>query len=483
MITIIYFLDPWLKCIEEQKHTIGSHISIFANTIEKHTDIQLIVMCSSKLKNHIQEMSIALKILPLHIQGKETELERVDIVKRLIKKDPDLIIAYETHAQWLTQCFEKTVVINEQWGAFSRPPFPALTMFDYAGTYQQSILFTDMRKIKKKHLSLKEKKYLNYIRTMSICSLVYTDPLYEYAKKIKSEYKKVILIPLQVDNHISFNGCTNWKNHKVMLEEVLNIIDQDIGVIVTQHPDIKQKILNENEINKLKKKYPNFIYNMDIERIPMVSQWWLLYVDAVLTVSSGLAFQAALFNIPVVALGKSHINVVASTDLFEISNYIKTEQIDFFVEETMWEILCKYNMFLDDYRFNKEKLFFVWNRLIKKNIYNNSENSKEILGRYIKYFRHSILIKILQDQKIIYMGVTQDAKSNLMWKLLKRIDNPILFYHYLKNKKNDLYSNNILNKLPKNRIGIFNVLLIQEILKKLYIYIKKKITLTGNKNE
>lgn len=464
MLNIIYFLDPWVKSHKEQEATLKWHLSFFAHEVQKESNIHLFVISHPELEAYVLKEKIPLKILPLKIRGDETEFEKINKVTALVMKAPDLIIAYETGAQWLNECFDQTVVINEQWGALSRPPFPALTFFDYHGTYQNSVLFKNAAQIRATKLTPTEYNILNTIRTMMVCSLVQTDPLKAYAKKVKQQYKKLILVPLQVDTHISFNDCCHWKNHKLMIYDILNTVDKDIGVIVTQHPDSKHKVINTEDVKKIEKIYSNFIYFPDTENIPMISQWWLLYVDAILTVSSGLAFQAAIINIPVVALGESHINAISSTNLQNISAYIKDNQRDSCISGAIWKIIHTYNFFLDDYRFDIRKLMILWKKIIEKKLHDDRP-SKETLSDFIEYYRYSSLVNILIE-KNIPNDRNVIIESNFIYNLVENSNNAILSYQYV-NSNISHYNKNILDVLPERNIVIFFILLIK-------LYIKRK---------
>ena len=467
MLNIIYFLDPWIKPHKEQKHTLKGHLSFFAYEVQKDSNVHLFVIAHQELEAYALEEQIPVKILPLKIRGDETEFEKINKVRVLVKKSPDLIIAYETHAQWLNECFDKTVVVNEQWGALSRPPFPALTFFDYNGTYQNSILFKNAKKIKAKKLSSNEEKILNSIRKIIVCSLVQTDPLKTYAKIIRKQYKKLVLIPLQIDDHISFNGCCHWENHKLMLHDILNIIDKDIGVIVTQHPDSKRKVINVEEICNFEKLYPNFIYFSDTENIPMLSQWWLLYVDGLLTVSSGVAYQAALLNIPVVALGKSNINVVSSTSLSDFSKHIKYNIKNSYIDGAIWEVIHTYNFFLDDYRFDIVKLKELWYEMIGHNLF-IEKSIDETLNNFKLYFRHSILQDILLERDILTNDGDVLFESQFIYDLVIKYNNPVLSYYY-NIVNHDDYNSNIVEILPKNNVVMFFFLLIKEYFKRKFM--------------
>lgn len=270
---------------------------------------------------------------------------RAVITRVLDGFEPDVVIAYETAAPYMQQVFPQAVVVNETWGMFSRPPMPAFTTMDPAGTYQNSTLYKHMNELRALTVTLGQRDTMNRIRAMVATPLVTMDPCYEHVLGAKMDFRKVVLLPLQIDNYFSFTECSDYESHDELIEAVFAKLPSDIGVIVTQHQD-HNPVLSAAKVDLLRKRFRNFIYFDDLAHVPMLSNFMVNYVDGVITTSSAVGFHAALMKLPVFVVGKSHVSVVSSGGLEDVTHVLDaTHEADF--DGVLHWMFTHYQIFAD----------------------------------------------------------------------------------------------------------------------------------------
>lgn len=238
-------------------------------------------------------------------------------MEALGKFKPDLILMHETHAPFLKYAFPEALLLHSMYGITYRMPYPRFTLFDDEGLYQNSILAKHVSEIQSSKIQDEDQQLLAEIRNWFGRQIVPHDPVWPLIETAQSRYDKLLLIPLQVDGYYAFDECCTYSNQVEFLEDVLERIPQNWGVVVTEHSEYNPSV-DELTLNRLRRFHPNFIYNSEINRIPYVSQALLAHVDAVITVSSSIAFQSLIFDCPVISAGNSHVNCVATCGIEEL---------------------------------------------------------------------------------------------------------------------------------------------------------------------
>lgn len=353
-IEVLYFLDPFTNKTIDRWPTLKLHINELIKKLPKYSKVKINVLTEKSIEALASKEDLNLPIVSFELseidkQGDEPISLAIERIKAVTKKiRPDILMLYESDADWIEEVFPNAKIIRESWGLLSRLPFPSMTAYDPLGFYSESVLSIYSEQIKKYSITANEEKVLRSIRAIMVKNLASTDPIFPYADAAHTRFKKLILLPLQLDHHFSFTNCAEWKSHFEMIVNIFEKISKNIGVVVTQHPD-HMKVIDEAEIARLKQQYPNFLYFENLDAVPMVSQWWLLHVDAIATISSGLAFQAAIMGIPVIALGSSHINIVSSANLDQINEFIEKESPPKSnINNAIYWIFSHYNVFWDE---------------------------------------------------------------------------------------------------------------------------------------
>lgn len=249
---------------------------------------------------------------------------------------PDIIISWESNADFFKKNYENSTIINQWPGYLSRLPFPELIAFDSGllGKSRINIIKNNIQ-VRSSDLRLWRdsiNKYENILNSFN--------PLIKKVNGWRNKFKKVILFPLQVDNYFTVTVPVQGKKNQLdLVAFVLENIPEDIGVVFTEYRSktISCNVMTDDNINYLSSRYKNFIFDKDIVDIPQVSQYLANILDGVVTISSSVGLQAALWYKPLLTLGKSHVTP------FESAN-----SIDVFVEQVQ-----------DNYKNNKDLLIYT----------------------------------------------------------------------------------------------------------------------------
>ncbi|AUV32489.1 hypothetical protein C2U48_18300 [Escherichia coli] len=253
---------------------------------------------------------------------RENEINRIKtlISDRVhVNYSPDIIIAWETPVSYFEQIYPNAKIIYQMPGFFSRPPFANLISFshklcDYPKITPEKPMESDL--ITLNEMRLRDYKFFNEI-----------NPTSKELTRLKNNFDKIILFPLQVDNYFMVNSVTGAASNQFdLLSSLLSHIPTNIAILVTNYKskDTQSSTLNEQTIKYLKKKYPNFVFFTSFDSIPNVSQFLVSAVDGVITISSSVGYQASYWKKPLFTLGESHISEFAtSTSLEEFVAQVK----------------------------------------------------------------------------------------------------------------------------------------------------------------
>lgn len=341
---ILLYVEPWVELSEDFRMGAYGHYNYLRTLLLRenpHLNIQIIV--SDKLYEHVH----CEKPLWLHSDIRVLELDELngiyanyreaascnyhdshshkkadqlaDLVKRTLGDwEPDLVLMHETHAPFLRKLYPNALILHAMYGMTFKEPFPQTYLFDAKGLYAKSS-FNSEDVLSDITISEKDGEILRKIKNWYAQQIVPHDPTWGIIEKYQSRFEKLLLLPLQVDGYYAFDECSRYKNQLEFLEDVLNRVPKTWGVVVTGHSGY-QPAVSQGKFYKLKLKHENLIQLDSLDRIPYVSQALLPHIDAVVSVSSSLAFQALLFNKPLIAAGSSHINKAATCSIDDIAN-------------------------------------------------------------------------------------------------------------------------------------------------------------------
>lgn len=231
----------------------------------------------------------------LYLNGKgKTHDQAVAHLSTMLGEAYDIILLWETPVPFLEKMYPDALIVHQMPGAFSRAPYPHTVTFDPIGLYKQGSLYLHAKEIqsfapKTEYLAV-TRDFLNHVRD-GINTL---QPFDKNSLNEKGRFERLVLLPLQVSAHYTFQADTRYKNQTDFLLDVLNKVSPQTGVVVTQYvtPRVSDTVINKEILPVLKRTYPNLIYREEFDRISSVSQYLLPLVDEVITCSSSIGMQA-----------------------------------------------------------------------------------------------------------------------------------------------------------------------------------------------
>lgn len=313
--------------------------------------------------------------------------------KKLNSFTPDIIIAI-TPCEFFKEQFSKSLYFSMEAGFFSRPPYPITQYFDTNSSLNKTFPVQFKDQILKLNFNQKQQNFINLIRKKYTKFFNNKLPITRGELNPGNKYKNILLLPLQFENCHSFDLCCDFKDQTTLVKFVLKNISKDILLVITIHQftDLNIKKLTK----ELNKGYDNFLF---IERLNSMtnnlSQYLLHLVDGVVTVSSSIGMQAALFNKPCISIGSSHINAFSDYNNLDNIDCILTKQhYSQEKDQLIYYLLTHYYI---PFKFLKKKPKWTYNffkKSMKKNInfkgekridfYDRIESDGNLLKFYLK---------------------------------------------------------------------------------------------------
>lgn len=256
--------------------------------------------------------------------------EKIELIAEVIKRAlpdgyvPDMIISWESPVPYLGALFPNATILYQWPGLLSRQPFPELISFD-SGLLNQSSL-SKLEPSNDKNEVLEWREEIDGLGEV----LAKFDPTRSAVSNWRSRFKHLLLLPLQVDNYFTVTVPLNGAQNQLgVIKEILRKISPDVGVVVTEYrsKNVSSNVLTAENVDYLRKKHSNFIFDDEINAIPQVSQYLVRALDGTVTISSSVGIQAALWGKPLMCIGDSHINYLASAPTYdEIQSQIYSRQ-------------------------------------------------------------------------------------------------------------------------------------------------------------
>lgn len=270
-------------------------------------DMNYVVLKDDEIQNIFQAglsfNEIRLKIFHNQLANVE-EKKYVNLLKSVVGDFiPDIVISFPTHNNYLNKAFPKALILSNENGIFSRPPFMRTLRFEpfnyiknFTNIYSSEInnFYID-ENLNRKIESLKQK----------ITEIIDNhNPFEKLLLSLRKQYKYLILLPIITDN----NYKESYSNDEyVYLLDVVKKIPSNAALIITKHDFTTGKI-NKNNLSYLKQKYPNII---DINFSQYIkygasSMYFYKYVDAIINCMTGTGLLATLWNTRIIANDKQY---------------------------------------------------------------------------------------------------------------------------------------------------------------------------------
>ncbi|MCP3942061.1 MAG: HAD-IA family hydrolase [Desulfobacteraceae bacterium] len=351
---ILYYLEPWIEVDSPHMKFMNFKNQLADQIIPllcENKDVKVSVILGDMTYSMIMESNHELiphlnffvisqrelkKVYPNYLEAthswyhEDYSDEKSNLMQALIKNklgdySPDIILSFLSPAPFLKKLFPHAPLIYQEFGIFSRDPFPKSYYLDMHGIFSNSFLSKFSEELLHLPTSQKSIQFIGAIRKKLLKErLSATNPFRKKKFGKGSKFKYTVLLPLQFSNYFGFDCPSGFRTQFEYLTFVLDNIDPTIGVVVTQH-NAWQKIITPARKKYLESRYSNFIYDFEFDKVPSISQYLLEKVDGVITVSSSIGLQALLWKLPLFVVGNSHLtNIADCKNISEVFNYLES---------------------------------------------------------------------------------------------------------------------------------------------------------------
>jgi hypothetical protein len=289
--------------------------------------IEFITINQSEVKNIFNDFNEYICLQRTNQNNPKFEQLNQIIIQKLKGFVPDIIILMSSSAGYLKYSFPNSLIFFTESGLFNQAPFPSCLYFDCCSTMSESFLLRHKNEILSLNLNPSEQKFLLQIRNFFLESINKYNPYKKRIADLRKDFNQVILLSLQRFDSPLFRAQCDFKDQIEYIKYVLDNVDSNIAVVVTQHQ--KDRILGFAPIyNYFKNNYKNFIYWSETDSINNSSQFLLELVDGVVTISSTVGLQAMLHQKPLFVPSKiSYLTTFADEqDLTKVADFLKNNQ-------------------------------------------------------------------------------------------------------------------------------------------------------------
>jgi hypothetical protein len=294
-----------------------------------HPKLKVIEVTQNELFQNFEQTTN----LARHYYGFSWEPEFTEKYSRHLRKlcggfEPDYCFTFNLPAPFLKQSFPGKLVLHQETGMFSRPPFPLTNFIDPFGQYDSTYLNRYKNELLNGSLTHVEQAELDRLKKIIVDDVIVPkNPFKEVDLFEGRQFKHKILFGLQFFNFNDFLGDLGVESQLDLLIQLLAAVGPKTAVVTTQHQEYR--VLSYDVIQWLKKEFPNFIFRQDFDNWYSVSQYLMHNVDGVFTASSSIGLQALFSGKPFFALGSSGIAQLAHTHhLHEIVPALEKNQFE-----------------------------------------------------------------------------------------------------------------------------------------------------------
>lgn len=234
------------------------------------------------------------------------------IRERLAGFEPDVIVTY-TPSDALRSAYPAALVLHTENGVFSRRPAPATQFFDPLGLYERSMLAVHADALRARDASPGERAWLESFRDTYGARHREASPFAALEESLRREWSRLVLLPLQFGGEAGFDLNAPFSTQGEYLLHVLEGLPEGVGVIACEHPTARWlgDVIDEETRAWLADACPQLVW-ADPEALLHAGQTLVHHVDAVISVSTSIGLQALVWNKPLLAIGRSHLNAWAT---------------------------------------------------------------------------------------------------------------------------------------------------------------------------
>ncbi len=318
---ILYLLEPQLE-MNDAFFRYGSLKSIivhearkleglkYSDVEERHVRVSIIASSDVLAKAISDQVDLGnIRLFPY--KGRRDDPKKIDEFLRTvaIKLKPDIVIAYENYRQDLPDIFPESKIIHMSFGPFSRFPFPTFHLYDTRGLYQNSSILDEADLIDQQQVGESEKNFIADFRNKSLSILAEFTPYKSFIHDLRAKHKNIVLFAAQVDGHPAFTSCSTYASHIQALEGILADTPHETCILVTEHP--YRPTFNDEQKKYLVLNFPHVAFLPPDMIVGDASQFLIPYSDGLITTSSNLGYQSALFGLPLFVIGRSQLSILS----------------------------------------------------------------------------------------------------------------------------------------------------------------------------
>lgn len=231
--------------------------------------------------------------------------------------EPDLIVCFSA-VPYLERLFPSALIFHKEYSIFSRKPYPQTWFFDPCGMYDRTFLNVFSRDIRKTSIPDKGRRLLRDFKHGCRELIRSASPFRPLLSEMREKHRALALLPLQFSGYVGFDSFIGHRSQYDFLLDVLERAPDDVGVVVTTHPDYNH--MTDEVIEYLRYQHANFIYDRSFETYCAPSQYLLADVDSVITVSSSIGLQTLLWDIPLINPGGVWRCIASGTEIRDVPN-------------------------------------------------------------------------------------------------------------------------------------------------------------------
>ena len=237
----------------------------------------------------------------------EEERRYVGLIRRKLGAwEPDVIVTFPVHNDYLKRIYPRALVLNNENGMLSRKPFPRCLRYETMG-YVRSFTNAYAREIGAFPVPDRMAGRVEEFRRAVQAAVDRINVMQRnFMSEQRRRFRHLVLLPVIWGNE--YEEC-EYDDDFSFFNGVLSSLPRDIGVVVTRHDNTGGK-LNDNTLPYVREKFPNVIFPTDCESgIGEYSSQSLNYfgsVDAVLNCMTTTGLQATLWNTRVIALDRHY---------------------------------------------------------------------------------------------------------------------------------------------------------------------------------
>ena len=287
-----------------------SEAAAFANAGTRLLDQLNPVMLTDEEVFDVAEAGSSFHALFLRMFHSRLSVEEEDRYAALIRRklgswEPDLIITFPVHNDYLKRIYPRALVLNNENGMFSRAPFPRCLRYEPCG-YIRNFTNAYAGEIGSFPVPAAEAGKVAEFRAEVAGLVERFNPIREQIADLRSRFGQLVLLPIIWGNDYEES---DYDDEFAFFNGIVASIPRDVGIIVTRHDNVQDQ-LNANVLPYLKAKFPNVIFHADsVSRIGCYFSPSLNYfgaVDAVLNCMTGTGLQALLWDTRVIAIDRSY---------------------------------------------------------------------------------------------------------------------------------------------------------------------------------